>query len=152
MECLPGRTLADELAEAPIAPHGVRAIAMAIAGALETAHRVGIVHRDVKPGNILIPEDGHAKLADFGIAKSTEALDHTMNGMIVGTPAYLAPERLGGEPATPHSLLGPTRMASDPRPRRVCQLIGRGSGVNVGRPHHDLGSSVRPARCGDVTR
>lgn len=103
MECLPGRTLADELGEAPVAAERVRAIATDIAGALETAHSVGVVHRDVKPGNILITEDGRAKLADFGIAKSTEALDHTMTGMIVGTPAYLAPERLGGEPATPRS-------------------------------------------------
>lgn len=103
MECLPGRTLADELTEAPVAAERVRAIAVDIAGALETAHRVGVVHRDVKPGNILITDDGRAKLADFGIAKSTEALDHTMTGMIVGTPAYLAPERLSGEPATPRS-------------------------------------------------
>lgn len=103
MECLPGRTLADELAEGPVPAARVRAIAMDIAGALEAAHRVGVVHRDVKPGNILLTEDGRAKLADFGIAKSTEALDHTVTGMIVGTPAYLAPERLTGEPATARS-------------------------------------------------
>lgn len=103
MECLPGRTLADELTEGPIDPRRVRDIAIDIAGALDAAHLLGIIHRDVKPGNILLTETGRAKLADFGIAKSTEGLDHTMTGMIVGTPAYLAPERLGGDPATARS-------------------------------------------------
>lgn len=103
MECLPGRTLADELASGPLPPDRVQAIAVDVAGALQAAHEVGVVHRDVKPGNILLTDGGAAKLADFGIAKSTEGLDHTLTGTIVGTPAYLAPECLAGEPATPRS-------------------------------------------------
>lgn len=103
MECLPGATLADELGEGPLDAGRVRDIAIDIAGALDVAHRLGVIHRDVKPGNILLTESGRAKLADFGIAKSTEALDLTTTGMIIGTPAYLAPERLGGEPATVRS-------------------------------------------------
>lgn len=103
MECLPGRTLADELADGPLAAERVRAIGVEVAGALATAHDLGVIHRDVKPGNILLTDSGAVKLADFGIAKSTEALDLTLTGMIVGTPAYLAPERLAGEPATARS-------------------------------------------------
>lgn len=103
MECLPGRTLADELVDGPLSASRVRTIAASVLGALAAAHGVGIVHRDIKPANILIAEDGTAKVADFGIAKSTEGLDHTLAGQIIGTPAYLAPERLEGRRATPQS-------------------------------------------------
>lgn len=103
MECLSGRTLADELAGGPLPADRVRAIGVDVAGALATAHDLGVIHRDVKPGNILVTDTGSVKLADFGIAKSTETLDHTLTGTIVGTPAYLAPERLAGNPATAQS-------------------------------------------------
>ena len=100
MERLPGTTLADELAAGPIAPARVGAIAARVAGALAAAHAVGVVHRDVKPGNLLLTDAGEVKLADFGIAISGESSDRTATGMVIGTPAYLAPERLAGEPAT----------------------------------------------------
>ena len=103
MEYLAGRTLADELADGPLAETRVRGIASEVLSALAAAHRIGIIHRDVKPANILVADDGSAKVADFGIAKSTEGLDHTVAGQIIGTPAYLAPERLEGERATPQS-------------------------------------------------
>ena len=103
MERLPGRTLADELVEGPLPPERARRLGLEILAALETAHGAGIVHRDIKPGNVLFTAGGTAKLADFGIAKSTEGLDLTTTGMLLGTPAYLAPERVAGEPATPRS-------------------------------------------------
>ena len=103
MECLAGRTLADEILDGPLPESRVRRIASEVLSALGAAHQVGILHRDVKPANILIADDGSAKVADFGIAKSTEGLDHTVAGQIIGTPAYLAPERLQGERATPRS-------------------------------------------------
>jgi non-specific serine/threonine protein kinase/serine/threonine-protein kinase len=103
MECLPGTTLADELASGPLPEARVRTIALDIAGALQAAHDLGIVHRDVKPGNILVTTDGRVKLADFGIAWSADRMDQTQTGLVIGTPAYLAPERLGGEPATPET-------------------------------------------------
>lgn len=101
MECLPGPSLYDEMVRGPLDPDRVRSIGLDVLAGLGAAHELGIVHRDVKPANILLTDDGRAKLADFGIAKSTEGLDHTMVGQVLGTPAYLAPERLAGKPATP---------------------------------------------------
>lgn len=71
-------------------------LAEEIAEALDYAHAQGVVHRDIKPGNILINEDGHAKIADFGIAKLNLA-HFTLPGRVMGTPAYMAPEQLSGE-------------------------------------------------------
>ncbi|MFZ0864211.1 MAG: serine/threonine-protein kinase [Candidatus Sulfotelmatobacter sp.] len=71
-------------------------LAEEIAEALDYAHSQGVVHRDVKPGNILVTEDGHAKIADFGIAKLNLA-HFTLPGRVMGTPAYMAPEQLSGE-------------------------------------------------------
>ena len=101
MECLPGRTLADQLMDGPLAPERVHALAVDLLGALHAAHSLGILHRDVKPANVLITADGRPKLADFGIAKMAEGTDHTLTGLIIGTPAYLSPERLAGGAATP---------------------------------------------------
>jgi tRNA A-37 threonylcarbamoyl transferase component Bud32 len=111
MERLPGETLADRIASGPVDPTWLRHAAAGVLGALEAAHETGIVHRDVKPGNILLAADGTAKIADFGIAKSIhtadegdgEHVDLTATGQLLGTPAYLAPERLEGMPATPKS-------------------------------------------------
>src|SRR5947208_13570846 len=108
MERLPGRTLADVIAEGPVAPAWLLPRATGVLSALGAAHAAGIVHRDVKPGNLLLTDDGSAKIADFGIAKSAElvsgtiggTVDLTLTGQLVGTPAYLAPERLAGAPAT----------------------------------------------------
>jgi serine/threonine protein kinase len=104
MERLSGRTLADELAAGPLSSSQVRDLAVSLLAALETAHNAGIVHRDVKPGNILRGADGTWKVADFGIAKSAEAAgDLTVTGALIGTPAYVSPERIEGESATPAS-------------------------------------------------
>ena len=100
MECLPGRTLKDELAEGPMPPARVTWIARDVLAGLAAAHEIGIVHRDVAPRNILLTETGRAKIADFGIAKAAESQSITVVGQVLGTPAYVAPERLRGEPAT----------------------------------------------------
>ena len=101
MERLPGVTLAEEVAAAPLDSERACRLTLQILSALEAAHRQGIVHRDVKPGNVLLTEDGDAKLSDFGIAKVTERHDATMTVGLIGTPAYLSPDRLKGRPATP---------------------------------------------------
>jgi hypothetical protein len=110
MERLPGETLADRFATGPVEQEWLRQVAFDVLAALGAAHAAGIIHRDVKPGNILLTHDGRAKVADFGIAKTVEGLagrgpedDPTGVGMVIGTPAYLAPERIDGRAATPQS-------------------------------------------------
>ena len=111
MERLPGSTLRDEIARGPMPPVRLVPILTETLAALAAAHKFGVLHRDIKPSNILLQDDGHAKITDFGIAKSFDgelALDPTtrdltMTGVVLGTPGYLAPERRVGEPATVRS-------------------------------------------------
>jgi len=100
MECLSGRTLADELREGAVPVARAYEIAGQVLGGLQAAHELGVVHRDIKPSNLLIADDGSVKIADFGIAKSIDALDHTLTGEVIGSVVYMAPERLEGKPAT----------------------------------------------------
>jgi serine/threonine protein kinase len=100
MERLPGHTLADLIARGPLPPSTVRTVLAEVLAALAAAHHAGILHRDIKPGNILFTSTGMAKVADFGIAKAADT-NQTVAGQIVGTVAYLSPQRLVGEPATP---------------------------------------------------
>lgn len=100
MERLSGRTLADELAAGPLAEPRVRVIAAELLGALSAAHRLGVLHRDIKPGNILLTDTAQVKVGDFGIAKLAEDRHDTTVGSVFGTVSYLAPERLAGRPAT----------------------------------------------------
>ncbi len=103
MERLPGRTLADEMAAGPLAPERAARVTTDVLAALGAAHAAGIVHRDIKPSNVLLASDGAVKVSDFGIAKNASAMTLTDDGTLLGTPGYLAPERLTGEPATPQS-------------------------------------------------
>ncbi|WP_312877759.1 serine/threonine-protein kinase [Lentzea indica] len=110
-----GRTyLAMELVDASdlatvVERHGPRdsvwmaGVALQVLGALETAHAAGIVHRDVKPSNIMVRPDGAVKLTDFGIAQAMDDPRLTTNGGIVGSPAYMSPDRLSGWEASPAS-------------------------------------------------
>jgi serine/threonine protein kinase len=104
MERLSGRTLRDELAEGPLPAERVRDVGLQVLRALAAAHELGIVHRDVKPGNILDAGVGTWKVADFGIAKWVHA-DETLTGTgeLLGSPSYLAPERIDGQQAGPAS-------------------------------------------------
>ncbi|MBV8785227.1 MAG: serine/threonine protein kinase [Mycobacterium sp.] len=99
MERLPGGTLADEVRDGPLPQERVHVLLDNVLAALTAAHRAAILHRDIKPGNILLAEGGEVmKVADFGIAKTPEATN-TLTGHILGTIAYLSPERLAGAPA-----------------------------------------------------
>ena len=96
MELVRGMSLRKHLDDtgALTAPEAV-AIGVRVAEALATAHRAGLVHRDIKPANILLCEDERVMVADFGIAKLTDA-DHTTEGTVLGTAKYLAPEQVSG--------------------------------------------------------
>lgn len=97
LEYVDGESLNRILSREKKLPVG-RALKLAeeIADALDYAHAQGVIHRDIKPGNILVTQDGHAKIADFGIAKLNLA-HFTLPGRVLGTPAYMAPEQLSGE-------------------------------------------------------
>lgn len=105
MERLSGESLASRLVPGrPLETDWVLRMAGDVLGALSAAHAAGVVHRDIKPGNILISDEGCAKVTDFGIAKSVEAVgDSTTAGMLLGTPRYLSPERVEGKASTASS-------------------------------------------------
>ncbi len=100
MELLSGSTLADEAAGGPATEVRARQVCREIVSALKASHAQGILHRDLKPGNVLLCQDGSVKVGDFGVAKMAEGMDLTQAGMMLGTPAYLAPERIEGNPAS----------------------------------------------------
>jgi len=104
MERLSGRTLRDELSDGPLPAERVRDVGLQVLRALAAAHALGIVHRDVKPGNVLDAGVGTWKVADFGIARWVHA-DETLTGTgeLLGSPSYLAPERIEGQQAGPAS-------------------------------------------------
>ncbi|WP_156746743.1 serine/threonine-protein kinase, partial [Mycobacterium sp. E2733] len=94
MRLIAGRDLHDLLAEGPLEPARAIAIIDQIASALNAAHRIGLIHRDVKPSNILVAEDDFAYLIDFGIARAAGETGLTSTGAAIGTWAYMSPERL----------------------------------------------------------
>ncbi|HVF12120.1 MAG TPA: protein kinase [Actinomycetota bacterium] len=104
MELLKGRDLHQIVAsEGPMEPIEAAAITAHAADALEHAHKQGAVHRDVKPGNIFITDEGGVKVTDFGIALAASQSPITATGDIIGTPFYLSPEQVNGDQATPSS-------------------------------------------------
>ena len=103
LEFLEGRTLAEETAAGkPVEWTRALRLGAQVARALHHAHAEGIVHRDVKPANIMVLASGHAKIMDFGIAK-VPASQLTMAGEFFGTPSYMSPEQAGGLPVDPRS-------------------------------------------------
>jgi len=97
----PGGSLADRLAVGPLPPTAAVEIAAGIAAGLDALHAAGVVHRDVKPSNVLFGADGTAMLTDFGLAKGRAYTVLTRPGQVLGTLDYLAPELIRGNPATP---------------------------------------------------
>jgi serine/threonine protein kinase len=102
MERVSARSLQEILEEqGPLPPAAVARIGLDVLAALEAAHEAGIVHRDVKPANVLVDRDGGACLTDFGIATSTGDSSLTTGGALIGSPSYMAPERANGEQPRP---------------------------------------------------
>ncbi|MDP9240668.1 MAG: serine/threonine protein kinase [Actinomycetota bacterium] len=147
MELLAARSLAEIIrADGPLPPAVVADVGLQVIVALDAAHRAGILHRDVKPGNILVAADGRATLTDFGVARTTGDSALTSTGLLLGSPCYISPERARGRQPGPASdlwSLGATLYAAvegrppydlgDPLPTltaivtdppRPCQLAG----------------------------
>ncbi len=104
MELLDARSLADMIIEdGPLAPRAVAKIGIALLGALEVAHAAGVLHRDVKPANVLIAADGRCVLTDFGVARMPTDVQLTTPGMVLGSPHFISPERAMGQEFGPPS-------------------------------------------------
>ncbi|WP_229825992.1 serine/threonine-protein kinase [Streptomyces sindenensis] len=103
MELVAGSSLHDRLATGPMAPADAAELGRGILSALSAAHAVGIQHRDVKPANVLLRPDGRPVLTDFGIAAIRESTSLTMTGALIGSPDYIAPERIRGTEGDPSS-------------------------------------------------
>ena len=129
MEYVDGHTLAELIRDrGPMTPDDAAPLLAQAAEALSAAHGAGVVHRDVKPSNILVTAEGHVKLSDFGIARAEADANLTQTGLVTGSPAYLAPEVASGEQATP---------ASD-----VWSLGATLFHTLSGRPPYDVGGNV----------
>jgi hypothetical protein len=104
MELVRARSLRDVVEQdGPLTPEHAARVGLQVLAALRAAHALGIMHRDVKPGNVLIETDGRVVLADFGIARAEDTPATTATGVIVGSPSYIAPERARGERGGPES-------------------------------------------------
>ncbi|MCT6780220.1 protein kinase [Streptomyces sp. CS7] len=103
MELVAGSSLHDRLATGPMEPADAAELGRGILSALRAAHAAGIQHRDVKPANVLLRPDGRPVLTDFGIAAIRESTSLTMTGALIGSPDYIAPERIRGTEGDPSS-------------------------------------------------
>jgi len=101
MELVDGPSLAAVLVAGPLGAAQTMDVVAQVAAGLQTAHAGALVHRDIKPGNLLLAADGQVKITDFGIAHVAGSVPVTRTGTVMGTPAYLAPERVSGASATP---------------------------------------------------
>jgi eukaryotic-like serine/threonine-protein kinase len=129
MELVEGRSLSDAIrADGPLTPRRAAEVGLAVLDVLRAAHREGILHRDVKPSNVLIAEDGRVVLTDFGIAQVEGDPSVTSTGMLVGAPSYISPERARGQKPGP---------ASD-----LWSLGALLYAAVQGRPPYDRGSAI----------
>src|ERR687889_2431586 len=103
MDYVPAGDLKDQMKEKRLSPEAAADVALQVAEALQAAHERGIIHRDVKPRNILIAGSGHIKVADFGIARAVESTTISQSGDILGSLNYMSPEQAAGERVGPGS-------------------------------------------------
>jgi hypothetical protein len=100
LEYCPGGSLHHKLGGTPLAPTEAAALVEKLARAMQAAHAKGVIHRDLKPGNVLLAEDGTPKVTDFGLARKLDEAGQTQTGAVMGTPSYMAPEQASGNKDT----------------------------------------------------
>ncbi|MFF4276696.1 protein kinase [Streptomyces sp. NPDC001536] len=151
MELVGGGSLADRLAQGPMPPAEAARIGRGVLAALTAAHDAGIQHRDVKPANVLLRPDGRPVLTDFGIAAIRETSSLTATGSIIGTPDFMAPERISGHEGGPASDLWSLAMmlynaVEGHHPLRRGSTLATLAAVL----HEDVPPPVRAGLLGDV--
>ena len=158
MEYVEGESLSQALKRGPLEPRRVGRMASELGDALDHAHSHGVVHRDVKPGNVLLRDDGATKLADLGIATAADQTRITRTGIVLGTAAYMAPEQLdgaeAGAPADIYALAAVCFEALAGRRARTGQTPMELAGAIATQPPPDLRDHVQeaPAAAADVLR
>ena len=154
MELVEGGTLRELLTErGPMPPHAVAAVLRPVLGGLAAAHRAGLVHRDVKPENVLISDEGEVKIVDFGLVRAVAAAGITSTSVILGTAAYLSPEQVRDGDASPRSdvyatgivtyelLTGQTPFTGDSALTVAYQRRRAGHGRGIGRDRRRVAPS-----------
>jgi serine/threonine protein kinase len=151
MKYVEGATLRQVINRGAPDLQAVVAYVSQIAAALDYAHENGIVHRDIKPGNVLVDNDGGVLLTDFGIAQAAEDINVTSQGMLVGTPAYMSPEQAQGFPATAQSdiyslgvVVYELLTGTTPFPHRTPHAVLLGHISEPPLPVHDRNPNLTP--------
>ncbi len=163
MEYVDGETLKDAIARGPLPPRRALEIVRDVAAGLDHAHAHGIVHRDVKPANILLRRDGIAKLADLGIATAAERTAITRSDVVLGTASYMAPEQLAGGRAGPATdvyalaavafeALSGRKARSGKTPVEVAHEVVSGSPPDLRRTWSDAPPAVGAALASGMAR
>jgi eukaryotic-like serine/threonine-protein kinase len=156
MECVEGRSLAEARRQGPLAPEDIISLGRQACAGLDHAHRAGIVHRDVKPQNLLLQDDGVLKVADFGIARGSSGATITVAGTLLGTAGYMAPELVAGQPATVASdlyALGAVlyELLAGRPPREAATIADLMEGASV-TPVHELAPAAPRTLCDAIMR
>lgn len=164
LELIEGKSLADRLSESgALPPAEVAAIVQQAAEALDHAHANGVIHRDVKPSNLILDDEGHVQLTDFGIARVADEATTSDGASLLGTIAYMAPELLEGQPASPasdvYSLAAVTHEMLTGRPpyeadnvAALLEAIRKGDLGAIGSVDPGMASAIKAAMSTDPSQ